>query len=286
MKTAFFNIRKLTTTTLVFFSVFSQAMPLMTPLDQVTWQQQGSSFSCKLTTNVSDFGEVSLIKNAGYAMEIVFDSVLYSQAIDQVAVGFSPAPWSQKQLPQPTWYSVSQQNNVEQLLQQLQRGNWGRIQLNYQPNNSHETLVQLVLPTVQRGENFQQYFQCLSELSPLSYDQVRDRNFYFAVNELLLNQQQQQQLTDIVRFIELEPKVSRILVDGHADSSGHASENLRLSQLRADDVYAYLLEAGVDPAIIEVRSHGDRYPVNNNADAAQREKNRRVNLRIILNKGS
>ncbi len=278
MKTPFFNIRKLTTATLLSYCVFSQAKPLITPLDQVTWQQHGSRFTCQLSTAVTNFGRVSLTKNAGYNMTLELDSVLYTQPLKQQQLGASAPPWSKQQLPKANWFTSVKDQHANLLLQQLQQGNWGHVQLDFADGEN----IHLVLPTVQRGEHFEQYFHCLNQLAPLSYDQVRDRNFYFPANELLLNKSQQKQLADIVRFVELEPNVSRILIDGHADISGHSSDNLRLSQQRADDLYAHLLEAGIDKSLIEVRSHGDRYPVNSNRDAKQRANNRRVNLRIIL----
>lgn len=271
---------------LVLSAFYGQAEPLMTSLDQVEWQQKGHVFSCSLTTDVSHFGSVSLVNDAGYEMDVKISSVIYPQALVKTQLGTSEGPWSKKQIPTISWLPATTANNsklaVRKLLRKMQQGQWGHIKLDYTDQQS----VHLVLPTVQRGNSFSDYFQCLSQLAPLSFEHVRDRNFYYDASAFLLNKDQQKQLTDIIRFIELEPSVSRILIDGHADSSGHNSVNLHLSQQRADDLYAYLLEAGIDAKLIEVRSHGDRYPLVSNNDASQRQTNRRVNLRIILKKSS
>ena len=264
----------------------SLATPLMAPLDQVFWEQQGDRFSCQLSTDISKFGSISFVKKAGYEMTVKTSSVIYSQPISSQAFGLSKPLWSEKVLPEIRWSSLATDEqaalDASELMLQMQRGHWGHVALNY----VDQSRVHLVLPTVQRAESFEDYFYCISQLSPLSYDQVREQNYYFDISSVLLSAKQQQQLNDVVRFVELEPRVSKILIDGHADTSGHAISNLRLSQQRADDLYAYLLEAGIDEKLIEVRSHGDRFPLANNKSQDQRAKNRRVNLRIILQKSS
>ncbi|WDE05151.1 OmpA family protein [Thalassomonas viridans] len=274
------------------------AAPLVTPLDRVHWEYQGDNFNCRLSTRVDNFGGISLAQKAGYALEIQTDSVLYHHEIIGYRLGRSAAPWSRKSLPQSRWFHAPQQiksqvkpqesqslksqitTGVAELLQALQQGVWGHINLVF----ADQQQLHLVLPAVSRGSSFEQFYACLTELAPYSYEQVRDRNFYFDANEYLLSEQQQAQMKLTARYIEVAGDISKLLIDGHSDSSGSMAENLRLSQQRADDLYTHLLEAGVSPGLIEVRSHGDRYPLADNSTAQGRQKNRRVNLRIIRQK--
>ncbi|WDE12137.1 OmpA family protein [Thalassomonas haliotis] len=274
------------------------AAPIVTPLDRVHWLYQGDNFNCQLSTRVDNFGDISLAKKAGYALEIKPDSVLYHKDISNYRLGRSAAPWSRKSLPKGKWFHGYQQVNkqtkqqekqsqrsqvttgVTELLQALQQGVWGHINLVF----ADKQQVHLVLPAVSRGTSFEQFYACLTKLAPYSYEQVRDRNFYFDANEYLLSEQQQGQMKLTARYIDMAGDISKLLIDGHSDSSGSMAENLRLSQQRADDLYTHLLEAGVSPELIEVRSHGDRYPLADNSTAKGRQQNRRVNLRIIRQK--
>ena len=280
---------------LLTFSLFCSmlklsAAPIVTPLDRVHWQQSGDNFICQLSTDVDNFGQISLIKKAGFALHIKPSSVLYNKDISSYRLGSSPAPWSKKSIPESQWFHpkqhVKQQlahqliADVPSLLQGLQQGVWGHINLALADGQQ----VHLVLPAVNRSQTFEQFYQCIDELAPYSYEQVRDRNFYFAANEYLLSSQQQQEMKLTARFIAMAPDISKILIDGHSDSSGSVSENLRLSQQRADDLYTHLLEAGIAVEQIEVRSHGDRYPLAENSSTKGRQHNRRVNLRIIKQK--
>jgi len=65
-------------------------------------------------------------------------------------------------------------------------------------------------------------------------------------------------------------------ISGHSDASGDAAWNLRLSEARAEAVADYLVSRGVDPARIRTRGLGSSEPIADNATAAGRSVNRRI----------
>ena len=77
---------------------------------------------------------------------------------------------------------------------------------------------------------------------------------------------------------------STVLVSGHTDNTGSAEYNLNLSKMRAQSVAAYLQGQGVKSNRFEVMGMGYANPIANNDTAAGREKNRRVEIKIIPNK--
>jgi outer membrane protein OmpA-like peptidoglycan-associated protein len=77
---------------------------------------------------------------------------------------------------------------------------------------------------------------------------------------------------------------STVLVSGHTDNTGSAEYNLNLSKMRAQSVAAYLEGQGVKSNRFEVMGMGYSNPIASNDTAAGREKNRRVEIKIIPNK--
>ena len=77
---------------------------------------------------------------------------------------------------------------------------------------------------------------------------------------------------------------STVLVSGHTDNTGSAEYNLNLSKMRAASVAAYLEGQGVKSSRFEVMGLGCSNPIASNDTAAGREKNRRVEIKIIPNK--
>jgi OmpA-OmpF porin, OOP family len=78
-----------------------------------------------------------------------------------------------------------------------------------------------------------------------------------------------------------------IQVKGFADSSGNAAMNQKLSMERAQNVIAFLLQNCNVPVrrIIAPGAMGEAAPVASNETAAGRAENRRVEVKVLLNKG-
>ncbi|MDQ2772146.1 MAG: PA14 domain-containing protein [Bacteroidota bacterium] len=70
-------------------------------------------------------------------------------------------------------------------------------------------------------------------------------------------------------------------VQGHTDNVGNAELNRQLSQQRAETVCLYLSAHGVATAQLRPVGYGGSQPVADNADSAQRPRNRRVVLRRL-----
>jgi OOP family OmpA-OmpF porin len=69
-------------------------------------------------------------------------------------------------------------------------------------------------------------------------------------------------------------------VAGHTDAVGNDAYNQSLSQRRANNVRAYLVQQGVNEASMTAVGYGESQPVADNGTAAGRAENRRVELRI------
>jgi len=70
----------------------------------------------------------------------------------------------------------------------------------------------------------------------------------------------------------------KIAIEGHTDNSGGAARNRELSGARASSVLSALVNLGIDPARMSAEGFGPDKPLADNADAAGRAKNRRVEL--------
>lgn len=78
-----------------------------------------------------------------------------------------------------------------------------------------------------------------------------------------------------------------IEVAGYASSTGSAEHNQKLSEDRAASVVHYLIEKGNVPMrrIVVPAGYGDSHPLAGNADKLGRSLNRRVDVKVIVNKG-
>jgi outer membrane protein OmpA-like peptidoglycan-associated protein len=73
----------------------------------------------------------------------------------------------------------------------------------------------------------------------------------------------------------------RIVVDGHSDNLGAESINERISLERAQSVVAAFVEFGIEPQRLEARGFGSSRPLADNATAAGRARNRRIEMSLV-----
>lgn len=82
-----------------------------------------------------------------------------------------------------------------------------------------------------------------------------------------------------VALMTQNPAVT-IDINGYTDSDGNEDANLALSQVRVDQIFAYMVSKGIDPAKLTKTAHGEADPVADNATAEGRAKNRRVEFTV------
>lgn len=87
-------------------------------------------------------------------------------------------------------------------------------------------------------------------------------------------------LDGLALTLQTRPEL-RFEVQGHTDNVGNAELNRQLSQQRAEAVCLYLTAHGVATAQLRPVGFGGTHPVADNADPAQRPRNRRVVLRRL-----
>ncbi len=84
----------------------------------------------------------------------------------------------------------------------------------------------------------------------------------------------------LAQFMKQYPE-KKLQIEGHTDSTGSASFNLRLSEDRANSVRNVLLAEGVSNHRIEAIGYGMSKPVATNATVEGRQLNRRVEIVIL-----
>jgi len=84
-------------------------------------------------------------------------------------------------------------------------------------------------------------------------------------------------LNNIARIMRENPNLE-FEVGGHTDDRGDYQFNLNLSEQRAQAVRNYLVDQGIDANRLTARGYGPDRPQVNNDSAANRQKNRRVEL--------
>ena len=109
----------------------------------------------------------------------------------------------------------------------------------------------------------------------------------FATGQYSLTQEYKDGLQKLAKEALTYSKGWAISVAGYADSVGNAASNQVLSKQRAQAVVAYLLQDCGIPVgrIVAPGAMGESNPAASNESASGRAENRRVDVKLLLNKG-
>ena len=105
-------------------------------------------------------------------------------------------------------------------------------------------------------------------------------DLFFDFNSARLKSEAQLYLWKAFNILSRNVKGKTIVIEGHADSTGSASHNQRLSLERARAVKTWLAQGGFPSASnIRIKGYGESKPIASNHTAEGRRKNRRVEFR-------
>lgn len=130
--------------------------------------------------------------------------------------------------------------------------------------SQQETYKKIIIPAVRAPEPIIRYVE------PIYFDSSKDTikpSSYAALNE-------------VWSIIQEYSDIKTIQIEAHTDSQGKDAYNLDLSNRRAASAKNYLVQKGIEPEKIKTMGFGEVRPVDTNATAEGRAKNRRVEFLI------
>ncbi|MBL7471307.1 OmpA family protein [Robertkochia sediminum] len=106
------------------------------------------------------------------------------------------------------------------------------------------------------------------------------KTILFDTGKSSIKSESEQVLADIIGILNQYP-ASKFMIEGHTDSTGSESLNLRLSKERAAAVEAYLENAGIASDRLTSEGYGESNPIASNRTRDGRRQNRRVEINLI-----
>jgi len=108
---------------------------------------------------------------------------------------------------------------------------------------------------------------------------IAQEPFTFETRRARIRKFARQQLDGVITVARGCPTIS-FRIEGHTDSTGDASANMQLSEMRAQAVVDYLAAGGIDTARIRAVGYGEERPVEVNSSRAGRAANRRIQFNV------
>lgn len=105
------------------------------------------------------------------------------------------------------------------------------------------------------------------------------KNIFFDINKYELKTESMVELDNLYALLHDNPTVT-IEISGHTDNVGKASDNMTLSNNRAQAVVKYLTSKGIDAKRLSYKGYGATKPIADNNTEEGRAQNRRTEVRV------
>jgi len=255
-------------------------------VDEARWQVESSPLACRLSQPIPAYGKGVFAQPAGETQRFWLDSnkrVLISAE----AQFYQATPEWHDQLPLQLVGSGSTTVGhrpvlaldpiAAQFLDMLEAGLF--VQIDH-PGWYTKHRVSIQVSSVNFTQAYIEYQRCLSGLYSHNFDQLERSTILFDTDKSNVRGKYDARLKLLEGYLKIDPTVKKIIVDGHTDEVGGDGYNWELSKNRAEAVAKRLKSLGVPEDQLEVRYHGERFPVARNTSAAKRQRNRRTTVRL------
>ncbi|WP_221800372.1 flagellar protein MotY [Oceanobacter mangrovi] len=268
-------------------------LPLEYGLDvqDTRWLVSGSIFECRFEQPIPTYGSAVFVHKAGEDVSFQLEAINNMMDYSPARISLLPPPWRPSEQSEnmgtaklsqapPLLALDARRSNV--FLHGLLEGK--RPTISHKTRYDTDRFVRVYLSNVTFQDFYPVFLECVSQLLPLNFDQVARRKVFFPSGGDKLDKKDLQSLDQIIYYIQHDPRVNAVYLDGHADNQGRRYDNRQISKSRVEAVERYLVEKGIDATMLTTRFHGDRYPVASNKTAQGRAENRRVTIRLEMDK--
>ncbi len=279
---------KILYTPVLAFALYSQCLSAQmrtVPFDEIQWQVESKIDYCAVSV-VDTLTKVSatFALEAGKPMQLYIEQPsqkLFDESVEAYSV---PPAWSwEERLYSTTTVRMepsgegnmkfeTEYGGADLLLSDLVNGNWLNIS---------SLFYDFYFPTVNFSPIASAFYQCQSKLPAVSFESVQRFALQYQSGHIAPNKSQRAQLKDVSDLVLKDKRIKKIVVDGHTDGVGDPITNLSVSRRRAEEVRHWFYMNGVPKEMIDVRGHGDRYPIASSKTEVGQDMNRRVEIRLI-----
>lgn len=120
------------------------------------------------------------------------------------------------------------------------------------------------------------------------FDSIKTITVYFNTGSATLGPKAKAEIDNAAAWVKTQNTKGWVMaVIGYADTTGNSQRNIDLSERRANAVIYYIVSKYKMPMnrLVQPFGYGQLEPVAENKTAAGRAKNRRVEIRLMINKG-
>lgn len=271
------------------YAVAKQLRQYSASIEQSEWQLTAKTpLLCQLEHTIPNFGNAVFQSKASKALNLNFELKMLRlpDAYSLAEVLSLPPAWRPGE-PGKNLASMTllKQFNGElpkktawTLLTELEQGFSPTFY--YEDWHSPYDQVAARLNPVQFPPGYYAFNECVAGLLSYSFEDIAFTVLSYESGSDKLTRESQRRLRQIAEYLQHDPQIESIELQGYTDSYGGRWMNEQLSVKRAEKIKQFLAEAGVANDKVRVDGFGERRHVASNQTSLGRATNRRVVLQM------
>lgn len=258
-------------------------------VEESTWSiSQQTRLICELSHPIPSYGIATFSAQASKQlnMEFSLDMLRLPGRYDTADVYSMPPKWMRGAVQRKlSSMDLRKQYDADlpaetawQMLTELEKGFWPTIHYRDWLNNNDSVAVALNASNF--TPQYEDFSRCMANLLPYSFEDIAYTVLTYKKNSAQLTEYSERRLNMIAEYLKEDLSLDMVMIDGYSDSYGGAWLNEQLSLERAQEIKNFFAGMGVSDDRIEVTGHGEKRHVSPNDNVLERERNRRVVLRL------
>jgi len=266
----------------------SYAVTYSAGLENSEWHTQSSELECRLWQPIPSFGDGVFTNKAGNGLQFHLKASNRAMGLGLATLASEGPIWK----PAVESQNIAEIQVVDDIIPLTVRAPYADLMLASLAQGLMPTIttqsdvsagypaIKVAVSTVNFETAYADYMQCVRDLLPVNYQQISRSSVFYPVGKSKLAEGVRERLDLIIRYVKVDKRITRVVIDGHTDAYGDKKANLKISKQRADLVVAYFKKQGINSKRIVTRWHGDKYPALPNETDEGRARNRRVTIRL------
>jgi outer membrane protein OmpA-like peptidoglycan-associated protein len=272
---------------LAFVPLGSLALQYGSGIEDTEWKLSGSIFECRFEQVLPEYGNGVFYHEAGEDIIFQLETRKNLMKAGKASISITPAPWHPSKKSEHLGYTdlIDDKPNLaldsarsNEFLPALLEGKQPVVTRRTYYDESK--FIKIHLSAIHFKDFYRKYLKCADQLLPMNFSQVARSKVYFGGGKEGLSPKDEEMLDRIIYYMNNDPRVFALYIDGHSDNRGRRYDNRQLSKRRAESVERYFIKKGINPDMVTLRFHGQRYPIASNNTSSGRAKNRRVTVRL------
>ncbi len=265
-----------------------QAQQFQAPITDTRWQVVESPLACSLSQDIPGFGTAQFSQQTAEEFTLTFSTKTQPSVQSNVTFEIAEAHWQNKEQ-RLHLISIPTENNqmqfsiegpiAKQAFTHIQEGRVPVIR--YRSQNIADEMS-VLLSIVHLSESLTAFQQCVNNLHPDTFNDVRRLTIPFEREKSELTFDAEDALKRLADYIKIDDKIKRVMISGHTDNHGYRRINEPLAEARAVVVKNYLVQkCDVPEQLIVTSSFVERRPIATNRSLKGRSLNRRAEIELI-----